>query len=99
MSGYALINKFVGLAEIDEASDNRSVDMLARTITTHMANLSAQTATSINANTTQMNAFLQQIATHGVQLHQQQQAMMQQIAMLTMNQQPCRQLTLAAPAY
>ena len=56
MSGYALINRFAGLAEIDKASDKVSVETLAGTITTHMANLSAQTAASIDANTTQMNA-------------------------------------------
>ena len=88
LSGYASINRFARLAEIDETSDNGSVETLAGIITTHMANLSVQTATSINANTTQMNASLQQMATHGAQLQQQQQAMMQQIAMLTMNQQP-----------
>ena len=59
--------------------------MLAGTITAHMANLYAQTATSIDANTTQMNALLQQMATHGAQLQQKQQAMMQQMAMLSMN--------------
>jgi hypothetical protein len=75
LSGYALINRFVGLAEIDEAFDKGLVETLAGTITTHMANLSAQTAASIGANTTQMNALLQQMATHGAQLQQQQQAL------------------------
>ena len=88
LSGYASINRFAGLAEIDEASDDNLVEMLAGTITTHMANFSAQTAASIDANTTQMNASLQQMATHGAQLQQQQQAMMQQMAMLTIKQQP-----------
>jgi len=46
----------------------------------------------------QMNASLQQMATHGAQLQQQQQAIMQQMAMLTMNQQPHWQRTLATPA-
>ena len=72
VSGYALINRFAGLAEIDEASNKGSVETLAGTITTHMANLSAQKAASIDANTTQMNASLQQMATHGAQLQQQQ---------------------------
>ena len=58
VSGYALINRFAGLAEIDKASNNDSVETLAGTITSHMANLSAQTAASIDANTTQMNATL-----------------------------------------
>ena len=34
------------------------------------------------------NALLQQLAAHGTQLHHQQQAMMQQMAMLSMNPQP-----------
>ena len=72
LSGYASINRFVGLAETDEASNEGSVETLAGIITTHMANLSAQTAASINANTTQMNASLQQMVTHGAQLQQQQ---------------------------
>ena len=86
LSGYASINRIAGLAKIDKASDDGLVEMLAGTITAHMANLSAKTAASVNANTTQMNALLQQMAAHGAQLQQQQQAMMQQMAMLTMNQ-------------
>ena len=49
-----MINRFTGLAEIDKASDKVSVETLAGTITTHMANLSAQTAASIDANMMQM---------------------------------------------
>jgi heat shock protein HslJ len=98
LSGYALINRFAGLAEIDEASDGGLVETLAGTITTHMVNLSAQTAASIDANTMQMNALMQQMAAHGAQLQQEQQAMMQQMAMPTVNQQPRWQLTLATPA-
>ena len=59
LRGYASINRFAGLAETDKASDDGSVETLAGTITTHMANLSAQTAASIAANTTQMNTLLQ----------------------------------------
>ena len=87
----------MGLAEIDKASNEGSVETLAGTITTHMANLSVQTAAFIATNTTQMNTSLQQMATHGAQLQQQQQAMMQKMAMLTMNQQPRWQGTLATP--
>ena len=64
LSGYASINRFAGLADIDEALDNGLVEMLAGTITTHMTNFSAQTAASIDANTTHMNALLQQMAAH-----------------------------------
>ena len=92
LSGYASINRFAGLAEIDEATDDGSVETLAGTITTHMANLSAQTATSINANTTKVNASLQQMATHGAQPQQKQQTIMQQMAMLTIHS-----LTLKKP--
>ena len=45
-----------------------------------------------------MNASLQQMATHGAQLQKQQQAMMQQMAMLSMNQQPRQQLNVTTPA-
>ena len=72
LSGYALINRFAGIAEIDKASVDGLVEMLAGTITTHLANFSAQTAASLDANTTQMNASLQKMATHGAQLQQQQ---------------------------
>jgi hypothetical protein len=41
LSGYASINRFAGLAEIDKASDDSLVETLAGTITTHLANLSA----------------------------------------------------------
>ena len=41
LSGYALINRFAGLAEIDKAFNEGWVETLAGTITTHMANLSA----------------------------------------------------------
>ena len=71
LSGYASINRFAGLAETDEALDDGLVETLAGPITTHMANLSAQTAASINANMTQMNASLQQMATHGAQIQHQ----------------------------
>ena len=98
LRGYASINRFVGLAEINEASNNSLVETLAGTITTHMANLSVQTAASIEANKIQINTLLQQMATHGAQLQQQVHAMMQQMAMLIMNQQPCWQQTLATLA-
>ena len=70
LSDYASINRFAELAEIDEASVKSSVETLAGTVTTHMANVSAQTAASIDTNTTQMNASLQQMATLGAQLQQ-----------------------------
>jgi hypothetical protein len=50
-----------------------------------MANLTAQTAATTNEHATQMNASLQQLAVNMTQLHQQQQAMMNQMAMMTMN--------------
>jgi len=41
LSGYASINRFAGLTEIDEASNDGLVETLAGTITTHMVNFSA----------------------------------------------------------
>ena len=58
LSSYASINRFAGLAEIEKASGNGLVETLAGTITTHMVSLSVQTASSIDANKTQMNASL-----------------------------------------
>jgi hypothetical protein len=42
-------------------------------------------AAMIEANTIQVNASLQQLANNNAQLHQQQQAMMQQMALLSTN--------------
>jgi hypothetical protein len=50
-----------------------------------MANLLAQTAASLEANVTQINASLQQLATNNGRLHQQQQSLMQQMALLMTN--------------
>jgi hypothetical protein len=59
--------------------------MIAGTLTSHMANLLAQTAASIKANATQINVSLQKLASNNAQLHQQQQSLMQQMTMLTTN--------------
>ena len=69
----------------DDVSDDDSAETIATTINTHMANLTAQTAASLDANTTNMNATIQKLETTNAQLQQQQQLMMQQMAMLTMN--------------
>jgi hypothetical protein len=87
--GYASCNRFAPFqannATEDDVSDNNTAETIATTINSHMAILSAQTAASIEANATQINASLQQLATHNAQLHQQQQTLMQQMAMLTTN--------------
>jgi hypothetical protein len=44
-----------------------------------------QTAVTINEHAVQMNSSLQQLATNATQLHQQQQAIMNQMAIMTMN--------------
>jgi hypothetical protein len=62
-----------------------------------MANLFAQTAASLKANTLQINASLQQLANHNAQLHQQQQLLMQQMAMLTTNAAATRNNMYVAP--
>jgi hypothetical protein len=87
---YVTNNQFAGLAANDEISDNGTAEtiagMIADTITSHMAFLSAQTAASLETNASQINASLQQLAANNNQLHQQQQIMMQQMAMLLTNQ-------------
>ena len=82
--GFAQNNRFAGLAT-DVDSDDDTAETIAGTINSHMANLTAQTAATINEHATQTNASLQQLAANTTQLHQQQQAMMNQMAMWTMN--------------
>lgn len=90
MSGYASKNRYAGLMTDKEISGDNTVETIAGTINTHMANLSAQTAASIEANAAQFNVLIQQLAAHGTHLQQQQQAMMQQMALLTMAPQQQR---------
>jgi hypothetical protein len=69
--GYMLQggNCFAGLtAKEDDVSDNDTAETIAGTINLHMANLSLQTAVTIKANRTQVNATLQQMATNQAQL-------------------------------
>jgi len=81
---FAQNNRFAGLAT-DVDFDDDTAETIAGTINSHMANLTAQTAATINEHATQTNASLQQLAANMTQLHQQQQAMMNQMAMMTMN--------------
>jgi hypothetical protein len=86
--GYASCNRFAGFAnntEEDNILGNDTAKIIAMTINSHMANLTAQTAASFEANAMQINASLQQLATNNAQFHQQQQLLMQQMAMLTTN--------------
>ncbi len=62
----------------------------------HMANLS-QTIASIEANVTQINALLQQLAAKNNQLNLQQQAILQQMAMLSMNPLPAMMARSMSP--
>jgi oligoribonuclease (3'-5' exoribonuclease) len=70
---------------MDVDSNNDTAETIAGIINSHMTNLTAQTAATINKHATQTNASLQQLATNTTQLHHQQQAMMNQMAMMTMN--------------
>jgi hypothetical protein len=87
--GYTSCNRFAPFeannATDDDVLDNDTVETIAITINSHMANLSAQTAASLEANATQINASLQQLAFNNAQLHQQQQSLMQQMALLMTN--------------
>jgi hypothetical protein len=98
--GYASHNQFAGLVNNtadDNILDNDTAEIIATTINSHMANLSAQMAASLKANTSQINASLQQLANNNAQLHQQQQSLMQQMAMLTTNALRTRNNTYVAP--
>jgi hypothetical protein len=88
---------FANNAAEDDVLDNDTANTIATTINSHMANLSAQTAASLETNAMQINASLQQLATYNVQLHQQQQSLMQQMAMLTTNATTTRNNTYVAP--
>jgi hypothetical protein len=87
--GYKSRNRFAPFqannATDDNFLDNDTAETIAITINSHMANLLATTAASLEANATQINASLQQFATNNAQLHQQQQSLMQQMALLTTN--------------
>jgi hypothetical protein len=92
-------NRFVAFANAtdEEVSEDDTAETITTTINSHMANLSAQTAASLDANATQINASLHQLATNNAQLHHQQQLMMQQMAMLTTNANTPRNNTYMAP--
>ncbi len=49
-----------------------------------MANLTAQTTATLNKHATQTNASLQQLAANNAQLYQQQQAIMNQMATMSL---------------
>ena len=98
--GYSSRNHFAALTIESAGDDNASDDTaetIAGTINSYMANLSAQTTASIEANATQINASLQQLAANNTQLHQQQQAMMQQMAMLMTNATVARPTAYVPP--
>jgi hypothetical protein len=98
--GYVSRNPFAGLvnnAAEDDVLGDDTAETIATTINSHMANLSVQMAASLEANTSQINASLQQLANHNAQLHQQQQSLMQQMAMLTTNVATTRNNKYVAP--
>jgi hypothetical protein len=79
--GYTSCNRFAPFqannTTEDDVLDDNTAETIAITINSYMANLSAQTAASLEANATQVNTSLQQLATNNAQLHQQQQSLMQ----------------------
>jgi hypothetical protein len=87
--GCTSCNRFApfqaNIATDDDLLDENTAETIAITINSHMANLSAQTVASLEANMTQINASHQQLATNNAQLHQQQQSLMQQMALLMTN--------------
>jgi hypothetical protein len=82
-SGYAPKNRFAGLATTKD-SDDDTANIIVETIHLHVANFSAQTMATINKHATQTNVSLQQLASNTSQLHQQQQAIMNQMAMMSL---------------
>ena len=95
--GFTPANRFAGLAT-DGDSDDDTAETIAGTINSHLANFTAQTTATINEHASQTNASIQQLAANATQLHQQQQAMMNQMAMLTLNNGAhAQQATFARP--
>jgi hypothetical protein len=82
-NGYAQSSCFTSLMT-NKYSDDDTVDTIARTINLHMANLTAQTIATLNKHTMQTNVSLQQLTANTAQLHQQQQAIMNQMAMMSL---------------
>ena len=86
--GYVSCNGYTTLTAdrtAKEVSDDDTAETITNTINSHMAHLSQQTAASLEANASQINTSLQQLATINAQLHQQQQLLMQQMVMPTTN--------------
>jgi hypothetical protein len=85
--GYASQNRFAGFTATNEeyVSNDDTAKTIAGPISSHFANLSAQMAATVKANTLPVNASLQQLTNNNVQLQQQQRAMMQQMALLSTN--------------
>jgi hypothetical protein len=82
-SWYAQSNWFAGLAT-NKDFDNNTANTITGTINLHMANLTAQATATLNKHATQTNAPFQQLETNNAQLHQQQQAIMNQMAMMSL---------------
>ncbi len=82
-SGYTQSNLFTSLAT-NKDSDNDIKDTIAGTINSHMASLTAQTMATRNKHPAQRNVSLQQLAASNAQLHQQQQAIINQMAMMSL---------------
>jgi hypothetical protein len=70
--GYASQNHLAGLTATNKeyASNNDTAETITGTISSHFANLSTQTAATIEANELQVNASLQQLAANNAQLQQ-----------------------------
>ena len=72
--GYASRNCFTtltadGTAITLEGSNEDTAETIPGTINSHMAHLSQQTTTTLEANANQINASLQQLASNNEQLH------------------------------
>ena len=74
--GYESRNRFAaltvdGTAITKEGSNDNTAETITGTINSHMAHLSQQTTATLEANTNQINASLQQLTWNNEQLHQQ----------------------------
>ncbi len=95
-SGYTQGNRFAVLAT-NKSSDNNTVDTITGTIHLRMANLIAQMAATLNKQATQTNTSLQQLVVKTSQHQQQQQAIMNWMAMISLGGAYQGALTAATP--
>jgi hypothetical protein len=101
--GYTSYNRFAGLTTNNNISNDDTTETIAGTISSHMSNLSASVSTQTtalnDANTSLINASLQQFAVNKNMHNQQHQQMMPLFTMLSTNATAHNFVPLAAQVF